>query len=236
MSSVWLGGVRTAVSAVALVGVTTMLATPAAAVPFSVSATSPGSDSVNLFFNQFDPSLGNLVAVIFSLSGSSTTTTLGISASGAEGGIFAVATGQADYDIVGPNGTLFNGNGQANASCNDFNVPFCESETDSATEPDFIPSTLNELSPGDDLTPYTGGGQFSVSVTATANEPNFTVCADLLDLASCSGTTGAAWVGDLSVEFQFDPVEDSEDVPAPATLALLGFGLLGLGLARRRRA
>ncbi|PCJ40547.1 MAG: hypothetical protein COA81_08610 [Alphaproteobacteria bacterium] len=51
------------------------------------------------------------------------------------------------------------------------------------------------------------------------------------DVASLFGLTGIDYEGGIT----FGRASIQHDVPEPASMALLGFGLLGLGLARRRR-
>jgi hypothetical protein len=228
---------RAAAAAMVVAGGLTV-AMPAWAVPFSVDATSPNDDTDTLLFNQFDPSLGTLSAVVFFLNTETRTVGIEISASGA-GGIIAVANGTATFEVVGPNGTLFAGTGTASSNCFD---------VDSAGDPDFactgstvsssvspIPANTTELPP--DLAPYIGIGQFSVDVTALANDPSFDLCVDPSTggQGSCSGTTSAIWTGDLSVAFRFVADDPPTDVPAPTTLALLAAALTGFGAVRRRR-
>jgi hypothetical protein len=89
----------------------------------------------------------------------------------------------------------------------------------------YLNGTIMALTtPANDFTLWTS---FSLPVGS-----NFVAGLNTLDFVS-SNTSGPSG---LRVEFLTGTATDVSAVPEPATLGLLGVGLLGLGIARRKRA
>ncbi len=72
----------------------------------------------------------------------------------------------------------------------------------------------------------TPGGYVPVTFTFTATSSNLDLYFGFLD-----GSGSPIYIDNVSVSY-----DDGESVPEPVSLALLGAGVLGLGLIRRRRA
>jgi len=190
-----------------------------------------------LSFDRFDPALGTLTGVVFSLANqqASTFATTSGNFSAGEGG---TATGrtQSTFEVL-PGGlfALFQATGEAFSTCTSFSSNCSNPNNTSETAPDFIPLSRTV---DFDLANYTDNGvdtEFSVTVDLGA-------IADIFSCfqgppfagADCTAGGGAIWQGSLTVTFEFE--RNVDQVPAPATLAVLGASLIGLGAARRRRA
>ena len=223
------------VAAPAVVQATT-LNTAAAIVDISspASTSRSDSDSQSVSFAQFDPSLGTLSSVQFSLSDVNTAIRSFLSFGGAQGGTGAAMT-TATFTIQVPGGggptsvTLYSEQGTAETSCT--TATNCEDGPPGAvTLPSFAPSALVDLA--SDLTPYVGLGSFDAVFMLD----------ELMELQTCEGNSGqqvlctasgeATWTATLSVNYNFTPA--SGDVPEPAILLLFGTALAGLGMMRRR--
>jgi hypothetical protein len=208
-------------SAAALaVGATMVMGTvvPAHALSFSLSATTAAFDSDTLSFAKFDPALGTLTGVKFTLGDSATSTS-------------ALTTVQSLFDIETLSGTQISGTGSNTASCSA--TPNIQNNcSDNEPGPGVPPTLVSPVTDTSDLGTYIGAtGFFDVFVTldpdiftTSCNNPGHIV------QPICTHSGGATWTGDLTVEFQFLPtVPPSTGVPEPTTLSLLGAGLLGLG-------
>jgi len=204
--------------------------------PFSVDTA--GTAVEPLSFSQFDPSLGTLTGVKFTLGNSVTTEISTLAITGGEGS--GTASMSVGFDIKGPGQagplvlTLFSGTGSATSSCNTGSGGACNSSAnDTTTPPSFTnPKTVNSAT---DFAPYEGLGTFTVDVDLTGPvlghtcvpKPNFSL--------TCTPGGEGTWTGDLTVDFLFDPASPPSEVPEPASLGLFAASLAGLGGLRLRR-
>jgi hypothetical protein len=202
--------------------------------PFSVSSTTRGTTlTAPINFATFDNSLGTLTEVDVSVVDVHTGETLGVTpVSGAEGGTAA----QTDnFMIDSPNQSPIIRAPPVNASVScvvsSANCPVSSSAFASLLLADFAPNP-------DDITDPIGMNPFETGSTVSLfagidDDPSADSCTTIGAGGSCTFTNDASFSGDLKVTYIYTPNETS--VPEPASLALLGIGVLDLGFAQRRQ-
>jgi hypothetical protein len=193
---------------------------------FNVEATG-GTLTQTLSFASFDTSLGTLTEVDILLSNSVESFGSTANITGGEGGVTATASLTANLDITGPGVVtpLFTGAAASSATCtNTLNGSSCfqfdsVSLAGGAFTPDPVQLTSN-------LSPWETGANVSVPV-AIDNYAPLTSCPSQ---DTCANTNNLGWTGTVTVTYQYD----ASNVPEPASLLVLGAGLLGLAVTRRR--
>lgn len=205
-----------------------------------------GTADTILTFDRFDSALGTLTGVVFSLASDKPDLFASVSGSfsSGEGGTASARTTSLFEVADVPSGNQIFGasNGTAQSTCTGAGASCVGPAPDEVNLPVFSALTQTfelDLSEGEDLSRFKKDGadtQFDIRVFVQFETTVFTCLQGSSSAgADCSVSGGASWAGSVDVEFLFDPAVEPSPVPAPATLGLLGAGLIGLGVTRRRR-
>ena len=194
------------------------------------------SDSNVLTFDLFNPSLGTLTGVRFTIytSASLNTGVEGYFCVGEESGYPCVVEGEADAEFVVsvdfPSLPLFTFYSDLlNPNCgttypeDDCYMGEDDQWNGSPSDIFIVPSD------GGSLANFIGIGTFDVEADVTLNMYNSNA-----GFSSINGYADVSWGGELELIYEY---EETSPVPLPAGVYLFGSGLLGLiGIARRKKA
>lgn len=193
------------------------------------STTSPGSTAVGVI-DQFDTSLGTLNSVTLTLTGNTRSTTTIDNTSAANAFFRYDSSIQWLFEVVDSDDVLTNGFNSILATTGAF-VSLNSGDILDLGQTSSTGSATFNFSSAADLADFIGTGTVGIGCN-TFSSSSFTGGGGNLDSTQ---VTTAQCLGSVSYDYTAANVPPTGNVPAPATLALLGLGLAGLGLSKRRK-
>lgn len=199
----------------------------AATVSFSGSIPLTSTNwNLNITLQQFDPSLGTLTAIKFIYDGGVSTDFQFESLDAAAATVNMNAA--ANLNFGGPISSLLALAAATSQPVSAFDGTIDFGGTSGASVLDVSDSDSGSVTLLGGFAPYVGLGTFDIAVAA-AGLSNLSGAGNLLAIIRTEAEAS------IKVEYTYDTPGGS-DIPVPATVAIFGASLIGLGLASRRKA